>query len=295
MFQIVQFGICTFTWRESKESTSDSEENEHEQAEDSNESVDECEVQFRNDNLELRTFEKDMEIFDTTSRLSNRTDNFKKRRAEQRNDESDSQSCSSGKSEICGRKRKRQGQGQGQGPTYTCGEKNKSHGYYEAKPFNFYIFPFSRVGNSKRDLIFGSLNRSLEFLAKNSFDFNKWVYDGISYATLDEITRFKTEKLDLLEGKSLISTSERDLEFLNGFQEKIRSLLSSEGKDSIRIDTKGSYQQRLVHQEIRNYTQLYAKGRKGMVDIFKDTEDYVKAHRDSLVDDVHVSQSTPII
>jgi len=47
---------------------------------------------------------------------------------------------------------------------------------FVAKPFNINIFPYQSFANINR--MFASDSGSLEFLAKNNFDFNQWVYSG---------------------------------------------------------------------------------------------------------------------
>ena len=51
-------------------------------------------------------------------------------------------------------------------------------GSYQARTFNFYLFPRPFEGSDKR---FVCQSSSLAFLASCNFDFNKVVYDGISY------------------------------------------------------------------------------------------------------------------
>jgi hypothetical protein len=49
---------------------------------------------------------------------------------------------------------------------------------FELFPFSFTIFPSSLLGE---ELVFGAQASGLSFLAKNQFDFNKWVHRGIPY------------------------------------------------------------------------------------------------------------------
>jgi poly(A)-specific ribonuclease len=53
-------------------------------------------------------------------------------------------------------------------------------GAYRPRTFNFYIFPRPFEGADKRFVCQAS---SLDFLASCGFDFNKAIYDGISYMT----------------------------------------------------------------------------------------------------------------
>lgn len=49
---------------------------------------------------------------------------------------------------------------------------------FDLFPFSFTIFPSSLLGE---EFVFGSQASGLSFLAKNHFDFNKWVHHGIPY------------------------------------------------------------------------------------------------------------------
>ncbi|KAJ2818896.1 hypothetical protein FBU31_005717, partial [Coemansia sp. 'formosensis'] len=53
-------------------------------------------------------------------------------------------------------------------------ECKDTSGYYEARPFNFNVFPCTSVGGFPVEAHFGCKNTAFEFLARNSFDFNKW-------------------------------------------------------------------------------------------------------------------------
>ena len=53
-----------------------------------------------------------------------------------------------------------------------------SNGSYLAKPFNIFVFPTTLTGYSPQGRCFLTEASSLDFLAKNRFDFNKWVYQG---------------------------------------------------------------------------------------------------------------------
>lgn len=59
--------------------------------------------------------------------------------------------------------------------TFTYDHINNS---YVAKPFNFYIYPTTTAGYAPQGRCFMTEASSLDFLAQNGFDFNKWVYQG---------------------------------------------------------------------------------------------------------------------
>lgn len=56
-------------------------------------------------------------------------------------------------------------------------------GAYTAKTFNFNIYPRSFQSFDKRFVCQAS---SLEFLTQHKFDFNKFIYQGIGYLTLEQ-------------------------------------------------------------------------------------------------------------
>lgn len=57
-----------------------------------------------------------------------------------------------------------------------------------AQPFNFYIFP---LGLSNDILKFSFHAGTMNFLTKNSFDFNKLFYEAIPYANGDRLSLYK--------------------------------------------------------------------------------------------------------
>ncbi|KAJ1926288.1 hypothetical protein FBU59_007330, partial [Linderina macrospora] len=81
------------------------------------------------------------------------------------------------------------------------GGNQESGGYYEACPFNFNVFPCTNVSGIPVTTHFNYQNTAFEFLAKNSFDFNKWIYQGVSYLREDEIERVRKEKLDRINNR----------------------------------------------------------------------------------------------
>lgn len=57
---------------------------------------------------------------------------------------------------------------------------NDEQEQYVAKPFNFYIFP-KPFGRQMPDMRFICQSSSLDFLANQGFDFNKWIHHGIPF------------------------------------------------------------------------------------------------------------------
>ncbi|ORX72740.1 ribonuclease CAF1 [Linderina pennispora] len=85
------------------------------------------------------------------------------------------------------------------------GGSQGSGGYYEARPFNFNVFPCTNVSGIPVSTHFSCQNTAFEFLAKNSFDFNKWVHQGIMYLRGDDIARVRKEKLDQINNKQTMT------------------------------------------------------------------------------------------
>ena len=73
---------------------------------------------------------------------------------------------------------------------------------YIAKPYNFYVFPRTGSRIFGLDRHFLSQTSSLEFLQNNSFDWNKWIGEGISFVNHEDEERIKL-KLDSLPALDL--------------------------------------------------------------------------------------------
>jgi poly(A)-specific ribonuclease len=56
---------------------------------------------------------------------------------------------------------------------------------YVARPFNFYVSPCMHP-SVQSDRWFSCQASSLEFLARNHFDFNRWIHQGIPYLTKEQ-------------------------------------------------------------------------------------------------------------
>ena len=86
---------------------------------------------------------------------------------------------------------------------------------YIARTYNFFICPRSFASVDDR---FGCQASSLEFLMRYNFDFNKFLYKGISYLNYEQEERLRR---DLLEG-ALIKPLDRNIPFQD--EEKIREI-----------------------------------------------------------------------
>ncbi|CAO3643359.1 unnamed protein product [Cunninghamella echinulata] len=150
-------------------------------------------------------------------------------------------------------------------------------GRYIAKAFNFYIFPTSVTGRSQTNRIFQVQAQAFDFLSKQAFDFNKWIYQGIPYLTAAEEEKFVKDGKKLLNDEIPdIPIDEKELPFIAKAKQDIQNWLdkgSSKDKHGINIETNNSYQRRLIYQEIRkNFEGLTAEGKKGFICVMKLTE-----------------------
>ncbi|KAF9972330.1 hypothetical protein BGZ73_004567 [Actinomortierella ambigua] len=126
-------------------------------------------------------------------------------------------------------------------------------GNYVAKPFNFYIFPTTLAGFSPPHRCFLTEASSLDFLAKNRFDFNKWIGEGIHYMTKQEEENYKAERLRHLNyGMDDIPVDESNRAWLEESLQRIHHwFVENSGIPTIYIMTSTGYQRRLIHQEVR--------------------------------------------
>ncbi|ESO97720.1 hypothetical protein LOTGIDRAFT_152814 [Lottia gigantea] len=82
---------------------------------------------------------------------------------------------------------------------------NKESYRYEAHTFNFYLFP---TAFGSFDVRFKCQASSLSFLCRYNFDFNKFVYDGVSYLNRDEELKLKEH----LAKNTMFSGLEREVD-----------------------------------------------------------------------------------
>ncbi|CAO3669420.1 unnamed protein product [Umbelopsis ramanniana] len=141
---------------------------------------------------------------------------------------------------------------------------------YFAKPFNFYVFPRSTKGRREMNRCFGVQGEAFDFLTTCGFDFNKWVYHGISYLTPAEEKQFEKDGLERLNNAvPNIPVDRKEVEFMSNVRDQIDAFLKVEDKkkrNSLEIIALNGYRRRLVYQEVRNnYPQLTAFGKKDCI------------------------------
>ncbi|KAI9481156.1 MAG: ribonuclease H-like domain-containing protein [Benjaminiella poitrasii] len=164
--------------------------------------------------------------------------------------------------------------------TFTWDEPS---GRYIAKPFNFYIFPTSMTGQVTTNRLFMTQAQAFDFLTKQSFDFNKWVYQGIPYLTKAEEEVFAAEA-SRKENIPDIPIDDHELAFVEEAREMIREWEKTSGEgqkpkkttkveemDGVNIPTKNAYQRRLIYQEVRKYVfeGLSAIGLQGFIRVVR--------------------------
>ncbi|KAJ2707862.1 hypothetical protein FB645_000426 [Coemansia sp. IMI 203386] len=151
-------------------------------------------------------------------------------------------------------------------------------GYYEAKPFNFNVFPCTSVGAIPVEAHFGCKNTAFEFLSNNGFDFNKWINSGIPYLRADEAHRLKTERAgQLLNKRSPFVIDDKHAEFVRNFERALKGFSSSRRK-IMSYDTANSYERKIIYEILSKHDTLGARGRQGLIEIFKGSKRAVSMH-----------------
>ncbi|ORX91701.1 CAF1-domain-containing protein [Basidiobolus meristosporus CBS 931.73] len=153
------------------------------------------------------------------------------------------------------------------------GEDDKG---FLAKPFNFYVFPTTTSGRAQLDRVFVSQSSGLDFLAKHGFDFNKWVYQGIPYMTVQEEKIYVEKKMRELNGNMPdVQVDENCQAFVNELCQNIDDWLTIGQENYLNIDVSNGYRRRLVYQEVRNRygPELVAEGRQGFIKISKTSDE----------------------
>ncbi|KAF9273753.1 hypothetical protein BGZ68_001241 [Mortierella alpina] len=157
--------------------------------------------------------------------------------------------------------------------TFTFDPRN---GTYLAKPFNFFIFPTTATGYSPQGRCFLTEASSLDFLAKNRFDFNKWVYQGVHYMTKAEEEVYSRERTKMANNEfETIAVDAMNAQWIADVIASIKAWkVDGKAMNFINIQTHNAYQRRLVYQEVRRLwpTELHARGQSGHINITKTTE-----------------------
>ncbi|KAI9203692.1 ribonuclease H-like domain-containing protein [Polychytrium aggregatum] len=124
-----------------------------------------------------------------------------------------------------------------------CGETQS----YEAKPFNIWLFP--QQGTFALERCNKIQISSLEFLANNGFDFNKWIKDGVSFLSHDEEARIR-RKLDLKAEREYLEVPQELVEWMSQSMASVSEWLQNSSEKQTSIATESSFHRRLIHQEV---------------------------------------------
>jgi len=174
---------------------------------------------------------------------------------------------------------------------------NKEKQRYEARPYNFYVFPrpHSRQAPDRRFLCQSS---SIEFLTSHGFDFNKLFKEGIPYLMphVEEKLRSElalrqedaTNKVSSPSVTAKMNVPKEQKPFLNSVLDKISNYLDSEEKEPLAIPPCNSYQRRLLYQTIEEkFPNVFLetvtgekKERYMLVSKINDTEERLKKEKE---------------
>ncbi|KAF9921561.1 hypothetical protein FBU30_008378 [Linnemannia zychae] len=151
-----------------------------------------------------------------------------------------------------------------------------SNGSFLAKPFNVFVFPTTLTGYSPQGRCFLTEASSLDFLARNRFDFNKWIYQGVHYMKKDEEEIYKRERTKVMNNEmEAIAVDSVTSPWFHDVVQRIGTWKNTkDALNFINIQTNNSFQRRLVYQIVRGYwpTELIARGQAGYINITKITE-----------------------
>ncbi|KAJ1665478.1 hypothetical protein IW140_003198 [Coemansia sp. RSA 1813] len=152
-------------------------------------------------------------------------------------------------------------------------EGEEEGGYYEARPFNFNVFPCTSVGRIPVETHFGCKNTAFEFLARNSFDFNKWVYSGIPYLHAEDAERIRAERVALFTNRQAMAVADdrSSRAFVKDFEKALRTFVGS-GERTMRYETANGYQRKIIHDMVSRHDTLGTRGLDGNVEIFRATK-----------------------
>jgi poly(A)-specific ribonuclease len=123
-------------------------------------------------------------------------------------------------------------------------------GGWQAKTFNFYVFPRVTDDFDRRFMCQAS---SIEFLASHGFDFNRCFYEGIQYLPLskrDAKMREARASTPQDDGDLLIA-SERDREYAQDLIAEVQSWLDDGARPSLLLSPASPQQQRLQDRVLR--------------------------------------------
>lgn len=122
---------------------------------------------------------------------------------------------------------------------------------YTHQGFNFYIYP-----STHSDVNFTCQSKSIEFLAKNGFDFNTLFLHGIPYLKESEMAKLldrlqeKHDRINSSENFKIIETPPEHSELINKILKEIDEVLKEKTKKKITIEKNNSYIRRLIYSAV---------------------------------------------
>ncbi|KAK9761243.1 hypothetical protein K7432_013994 [Basidiobolus ranarum] len=123
---------------------------------------------------------------------------------------------------------------------------------YVSRPFNFYIFPGSVMGDSGgNERTFLCQSGSLEFLSGCSFDFNKMIASGIPYVNRAEELVLKARRENEVNNPDIV-IDDKNREFFENTRGLIDAWLQDSTEKSLEVPAGNGYLRRLVYQIVRN-------------------------------------------
>lgn len=131
---------------------------------------------------------------------------------------------------------------------------------FRARSFTFYVFPRPF---EEWDPRFTCAAGSLDFLANNNFDFNRWIRDGISYMPASIRDAKLAALSNELSGKArnnILITKDEDKAFVKTTAERIQTWVAAgdEGPPSLDLSSENSFQRALQYQTLRKLDQEIA-------------------------------------
>ncbi|PRP76817.1 poly(A)-specific ribonuclease PARN [Planoprotostelium fungivorum] len=146
---------------------------------------------------------------------------------------------------------------------------NKRSGLWTSHPFNFEITTHQPLVGER---VFLSQASSLKFLSQNSFDFNRWIYEGVEYMSKEE--EEKVGKSPHSPGRvfvlaptqsanPIVLTKPDDIAYVDSLKEKIKTWMDGGREERLGLPTNNSFQRRLVYELLPTYPGLIVDRQPG--------------------------------
>lgn len=134
---------------------------------------------------------------------------------------------------------------------------------YKCKSYNFYTFPYKVNGVPRgvvSDKVFSFQPSAFHFLAGHSFDFNKWIKEGISYMTLDEESALMEALNENKESASQSNNTNNSTpnvpdehkEFINQIREDLTGFFADHALDKLDLEPCSAYRRKLIYETIKS-------------------------------------------